>query len=483
MNKLFEKLSPDDVKALKELTQSGAITIDEAALPAHLRYETGEKTVLNVFRAMIKGGLEGEIPDDLASMTERDLKNMVNQLNAPQQRALPDNYVSAPKIFGHAPLNKDDLEEWRNFRRDMRDCAEMEAALTYITNYHEKHGFKFAEQALIDQMHIVLPVHSLKILNSLRGQGANLAHIFQELSHNYGSKASSEQTIQALNSVADTNGSALDKLEALKTIVLKSNYSQTIQTLALHEARRVIRTTCGNQVLKMIDMMINNEPSFNEFCRMAKTHFLQELEMKPKSRLHHVNTYHEEAAETNALLSQVVKLLSDSHIRNQQTPMVNHVVDQPRCYSCQAYGHFSRDCYKNRSRRNNEFHDRRNNLPYADRICYVHKRGHTNKECYVQQIQCTSHKGHTAPHMQGECRRRNDLSPFPQHNGTNYSDRDRAERDSVTTATCQLPQTHPPLKQTNHIRNAAATAQDSDMVRNLTDILNQAIVSLNNGQA
>ena len=476
-NKLFQKMSPSEIKYLMDLQASGAIKIDESALPTHMRYNEEEKTILNVMRAIIKAAVEGESPEQLAELTEGDLKNMFSQFNT-NKRQQPDNYIDSPAIFGHADLGPDDIEEWRNYRRDMRECGEIESALSFVTKYHEKAAFRFNEESLIANLHIVLPMNTLRTLNSLKSQKMDLADIYKELSNNFGGKASNEQTIEALNRVADTTGSAQDKLNAIKNIVLKSNFSPTIQTIALHEARRVVRTCCGNHTLKMIDLMLpGGPPTFNEFCHTAKTHFLQELEMKPKSRLHNVNTNHDETTETNTLLLQVVKLLSDSHIHNHSMPMVNHTVDQPRCYSCNAYGHFSRDCYKNRFRRNNGFRDHRNNLPlpYSDRICNVHKRGHTNKNCYVQKIPCTSHKEHTAPHMQGECQRRNDLPPSPQHNRTNYGDRERA--------TYQWPQTHPPLQQTNHIRNSTAAAQNADMVKNLTDILNQAIGNLTNGQA
>ena len=411
---ILGKLSPEAANTLDKLQQEGALILDEKKVPAFLKYEPENRSLLNVLRGLIKGKVDGQEIEGLSKITELELKTLVNEISEPKNRNLPDNYVVCPRIFGTASLTSKDLEQLRYFKKDNKESPDLEASLQFLVDYHEKNGCTFSERSWVENLHILLPAKSIAYLNNLRRQGAKISEIFEHLSFEFGSTKTKEEILLSLHELTENSKddvlTVLDKINQILNSA--SGRVDSINDLCLNEGRRYIKLHCGGHLSASIECFFQMSPSksFREYVRIARTHFGSELKRTCKTKAHHIEeTQNEIKTQINHLTEAIKEMKKEStmvhQVQSNRGPPQSHK-SKVACFNCGIQGHYARDCRKPRKPSGSNYGNVNTNKNiYTNMDCHIHKgSSHTNGNCRIQTNPCNYSPSHQN-HKQGDCRR------------------------------------------------------------------------------
>ena len=420
--KVLGAISPEVAETLKKLQKHGAFTLDEANVPAYLKYESDTKSLRNVLRGLLKSKLEGEDIESLTNITENDLKNLIDELTAPQNNTLPKSYVTSPRLFGNNELDEKELKLLRDYKTDNKHSEDVENALVFLKNFHEKRSSKFTEQALKDSLTIVAPKECTQFINNLRRQGANLAEIYENLNFSYGTSQTKEEVLSKLHDITDSKEDPMKILDKIHDIFNTTAGSvSSLNDICVNESRRYIRSHCGPHIVASIDSFFLTSPSqnFRDYCRIVKTHFSGAIKNAFKTKNHHIeDELHKlelknQINHISGVIDELKKESNSMHNIIQATGATQQQNPSPSqgsrtCWNCNSKGHFARNCTKPRNNASNNSQrqgGQNNKNLYTNQNCAVHSSSsHTNGQCRSQRGPC-QHASNHANHAQGDCRR------------------------------------------------------------------------------
>ena len=409
---------------LEQLVENKGLHVDNRKLPAYVKYKSGEKTMKNILRGVCKDS------PSLQKVSEDDLDDILTAFVQNSATSLPQNYVTPPTDFGFEELSSKDTENWRHFKKDVRESLTLEMSLDFLKNYHKGHQNKFSEATLIDHIHIILPNKALMALAHLRRQKATIGQIFAQLCFGYGTQKTIEELRDNIYELTDSSKPPLLVLEELNDLLQATGENiELINDLCLSEARRYLKKVAGQHLATTIEntFKLSQSTHFFEFYRIVKINFSDDLR---KKKLHHIDptppvSDDEKFKEFRGEIIDLLKTFKTEQ-SNQITEASKPPQTQKTCHQCNSPEHFVRECpfRVNKASRSNKSYNQQNfnkNPPeknpvrgYAALPCFIHTGGnHNNFNCFAQQGPCNFSPTHLS-HKTGHCRRNVNNPPPPQ---------------------------------------------------------------------
>lgn len=374
-------------------------------------------------------------------LSNEDMAKFKKLISGKTEISVPSHFISAETPCGTMNMTSEDEARLSALRKDTRSQAGLEQSLRFINRFIREHP-KVSESSIINSLHSVLPLETLKNLELLRIQKNSLSQIFSFLQVHYGTLKTPGELYQSLNILTSAIGEddPLKTLEKVSQLLLQvSEGGDECSKGALRESLKYLKLVLSPESHLMLIYNLKNGTFSDllslckgEFSEMLMTRYrmlrseqrkMRKLEVKPQSD---IVTVPVEPSENPPLSSEqipdtdsieMVEIIRQivSTMHPQKTPLI--------CFQCDKEGHYARHCPENASKRTNPSQPKKNSqsfpkpptthfpqvqAPYNQLRCFFHPSAkHTNGECHHQQGQgCATHHGH---HSQADCRR----SEFP----------------------------------------------------------------------
>ena len=135
---ILRALAPEAAEELFKLHEAGIFEFNDSKIPAHYKFDPQDKSLQNIIRGMIKAQAGDSDGSNLENITELELKGLIDGLHQPHNATVPDNYILPPRTFGGKEMSSDDIQLFRDYRKDTREQAPIEDCLQFIKEFHEE---------------------------------------------------------------------------------------------------------------------------------------------------------------------------------------------------------------------------------------------------------------------------------------------------------------------------------------------------------